>query len=262
MNRFLGKTCALGLALVAGLLVLAPVGFAQDTNWKGFYAGGNVGGAFGSSDAQTSTIYSATGYFATTSVPAIATTGAQHLTPRGVSGGGQAGYNFQSGHFVLGAEADFGAMNLSNSVSGTAVYPCCAPTAFTVTQSVNTSWLFTARPRVGYASGRALVYGTAGLAMTNLNYQATFTDTYATAAESGGVNKTQTGWAAGGGVEYRVGSHWSLTGEYLYANFGSVSATSTNLTAYTPAQSYPTNIFTHSANLHSHIARFGVNYRF
>jgi len=262
MIRLLEKICALGLALVAGLLILAPVGFAQDTNWKGFYAGGNVGGAFDGSDAQTSTIFSATGYFATTSPAAIATAGKQHLTPRGVSGGGQGGYNFQSGHFVLGAEADFGAMHLSNSVSTTGVYPCCVTTGFTVTQSVNTSWLFTARPRVGYAYGKALVYGTAGLAMTNLNYQATFIDTFATAKENGGVNKTQTGWAAGVGAEYRAETYWSLKGEYLYASYGSVSATSTNLTAFTPVIAFPTNVYTHTANLHSHIVRFGANYRF
>ena len=262
MNRLKLKIGAMALACTAGLFALAPAGFAQDKDWKGFYVGGNVGGAFGGSDAQTTTVFSATGYFATTSVPAIATAGAQHISPSGFSGGGQAGYNIQSGHFVLGAEADFGGMSLSSSRSTTAVYPCCAPTSFTITQSMKTSWLFTARPRVGYARGRALVYGTAGLAMTNVNYQETFTDTFATAAENGGVKKSQTGWTAGGGVEYRAGSHWSLRGEYLYADFGKVSTVSTNFTAFSPAEAFPTNPFTHSATLHSHIARFGVNYRF
>ena len=76
------------------------------------------------------------------------------------------------------------------------------------------------------------------------------------------MDKTATGWAAGFGAEYKVGQHVSLKAEYLYASFGSVSTTSTNLTAFTPAIAFPTNIFTHSDDLHTHIARFGFNFRF
>ncbi|MBZ5527969.1 MAG: outer membrane beta-barrel protein [Acidobacteriia bacterium] len=262
MNCSFVKFCVLGLALAAALFVLAPASSAQDKDWKGFYLGGNVGGAFGSSDATTTTVFSATGYFATTSPAAIATAGTQSIKPRGFSGGGGVGYNHQSGHLVVGAEFDFGGMNLNNSVSTTALYPCCAPTAFTVTQTMKTSWLMTARPRFGYAAGGLLIYGTAGLAVTNLDYQATFTDTFATAAENGGVTKKQTGFAAGAGLEHKIGSKLSFKGEYLYARFGTVSATSTNLMAFNPALAFPTNVFTHTANLNANIIRGGINYRF
>src|SRR5215472_7643435 len=92
---------------VAVLLALSGMSAAQ-TDFKGFYVGGYVGGAHGSSDAQTTTVFSPTGYFATTSVPAIATAGAQTLSADGFSGGGQAGYNFQTRNLVLGPETDFG----------------------------------------------------------------------------------------------------------------------------------------------------------
>jgi len=267
MNRSFMKFCALGLALAAALFVLAPASSAQDKDWKGFYIGGNVGGAFGSSDATTTASDPTPVYFADTSLPAIATAGAQTLKPRGFSGGGQAGYNFQSGHFLIGAEFDFGGMSFNNSVSATGVYPCCSPLGFTVTQSMNTSWLVTMRPRFGYAGRKALIYGTAGLAMTNLNYQATFTDNYndggstIDTTENGGVQKTQTGFAAGGGAEFKMGTHVSFKGEYLYARFGTVSATSTNLVNIIYG-SFPAAVFTHSANLHSNIVRAGINYRF
>jgi outer membrane immunogenic protein len=262
MNRSSVKFCALGLALAAALFVLAPASSAQDKDWKGFYIGGNVGGAFGSSDATTTVSDPTPVYFATTSLPAIATAGTQTLKPRGFSGGGGVGYNFQSGHLVVGAEFDFGGMNLNNTMSTTAVYPCCAPDSFTVTQTMKTSWLMTVRPRFGYAAGGLLIYGTAGLAVTNLDYQATFTDTYATAAENGGVTKKQTGFAAGVGLEHKIGSKLSFKGEYLYARFGSVSTTSTNLSAYTPLVQLPGAVFTHSANLNANIVRAGINYRF
>ncbi len=77
------------------VFVLTAASFGQD--WKGFYVGGNSGGVKGHSDAFTSTVFSPTGYFALSSVPAIAAVGHQTLSPSGFTGGGQAGYNFQTG---------------------------------------------------------------------------------------------------------------------------------------------------------------------
>ena len=252
-ERLVAVTCVIFLALAA-------VSTAHAADFKGFYIGGNVGGANGNSDAKTTTIFSPTGYFASTSVPAIATAGAQNLSTSGFTGGGQAGYNFQHGAFVLGFETDFGSMSLSDSQTTTTKYPCCNAN-FTVNQSITTDWLFTVRPRVGFAAGPLLVYGTGGLAMTHANYQALFTDTFASAHENGGQDDNMTGWTAGGGAEVKTGTHWSVKGEYLYASFGSFTATSTNLTA--PATtSWPTNVFTHTADLRGHIYRFGVNFHF
>lgn len=242
--------------------VLLAAVFANSQDFKGFYVGGSVGGSHGNSDAQTSTVFSPTGYFASSSVPAIATVGTQSPSANGFAGGGQAGFNFQSGHVVLGLEADFGGMNISESATGTATYPCCAPTAFTITQTVETSWLFTLRPRVGVAAHRVFIYGTGGMAVTDVNYKALFTDTFATAHENGGKDGNQVGWTAGGGAEVKVNRHWSVKGEYLYADFGSVTNTSTNLTAFTPPIAFPSNVFTHTADLRTHIYRFGFNVYF
>ena len=255
MYKLSGRVCVLALALCTGIA-------AHAGDFKGFYVGFNVGGNSAHSDAATSTVFSPTGYFASTSVPAIAGVGAQKITGNSFAGGGQAGFNLQHKALVLGVEADFGGMNLSPSKTGSATYPCCAPTAFTITQSVGTSWLFTLRPRVGYTRGPLFVYGTGGLATTDAKYTALFTDTFATANESGRKTSTQTGWSAGGGAEFKLGHRWSVKGEYLRADFGNVSNTSTNLTAFTPTIAFPTNVFTHKANLTGNIYRFGFNYRF
>ena len=239
-----------------------PLPAPTTSNWTGFYVGGYVGAGWNRATADTTTVYSPTGYFATTSVPAINTTGHRQIKPKSFTGGGTVGYNYQTGNWVIGAEADFGASTGSQTVSGTTIYPCCSPTAFTISQSLKTRWLFTARPRFGYAYGKALFYVTGGLSLTDLNYQAIFTDTFATAKENGGVKKTKAGWNGGGGVEYDLGNKWSLKGEYLYSSFGRVTATSTNLTAFSPSQSFPTNVFTHSIYLKENALRFGVNYRF
>jgi outer membrane immunogenic protein len=255
MNRLLARACVIVCALFA-------VGLANAADFKGLYAGLNIGGASGSSNAQTSTVFSPTGYFATNSVPAIATAGAQNLGSNGFSGGGQVGYNFEHRHFVFGLETDIGGLKLTKSQSTTATYPCCAPTAFTVKQSLNTSWMYTFRPRAGFTHGPLFIYGTGGLAITNANYQTVFTDTFATAHESAGVNQAQKGWIAGGGAEFKLHHGWSMKGEFLHAGFGSETATSTNLTAVSTPPAFPTNVFTHTANLTANVYRFGLNYHF
>jgi len=257
VKRFMLRSCVLVFALVAA-------GYGQ--NWNGFYVGANGGGFKGSSDAFTSTVFSPTGYFALSSVPAIAADGHQLLSPRGFTGGGTGGYNFQGGHWVAGVEGDFGVMHVNDDFTSTATYPCCAPTNFTITQKVSSDWLFTLRPRVGVTNGPVLVYGTVGLAMTNFNYKEDFIDTFATAHEFASTSGLLTGWTGGGGVEFKVGggNHWSLKMEYLWTDFGTgVKTTSTNLTAFgPPAIPFPTNVFTHQADLDGHLFRGGFNYRF
>lgn len=249
------------------LVVFATValGTAAADDFKGFYVGGYAGGVKGNTDAFTNTIFSPTGYFALSSVPAIASTGHQLLSPRGFNGGGQVGYNLQRGNWVFGVEADFGSMHVSDDFSSTGVYPCCAPTNFTITQTVKSDWLMTARPRAGFVHGPVMIYGTGGIAMTNFNYSENFIDTFATAHESASTSSTLTGWTGGGGVEFKVGTsgRWSVKAEYLFTDFGTgVSTTSANLTAFSPPIPFPTNVFTHRADLTVHSFHTGINYRF
>jgi outer membrane immunogenic protein len=256
--KFHWKTSIICMFVVA-LLAASSIS-AQD--FSGFYFGGNAGAALGRSDANTTTVFSPTGYFAMSSVPAIATAGAQHLSSTDFTGGMQAGYDIQKGSFVVGIEGEFGRLGLNQQQSTTAVYPCCSPTTFTITQSVKSGWELGIRPRVGFVLGRVLLYATGGMAVTDLNYQEIFTDTFATALETGGVKKNAVGWTAGGGVEFHVAHHISVRGEYLFDDFGNASTTSTNLVAYNPATAFPTSVFTHSTNAKAHVVRLAVNYWF
>jgi outer membrane immunogenic protein len=232
-------------AFAADMPVKAPPMMAPAYNWSGFYVGVNAGAAVDPAHVQTTTVYSATGYFASTSVPAIASAGDQTFHTPGFTGGIQAGYNWQINQTVLGLETDFNYMGLKGSTTNSALYPCCAPTSFTINQSVKTDWLFTLRPRLGWAANNWLFYVTGGLAATQIKADYLFTDTFATANESASINKTKAGWALGGGVEYGLAGPWSLKAEYLHVDFGSVSTTSTNLTTNVGATAWPTNVYTH-----------------
>jgi opacity protein-like surface antigen len=244
-------------AVVAFVLLVGSMAVAQE--FKGLYLGGYAGGVVGRADAQTSTID--TGFPFMTDV--INANGAQEVNGSGFHGGGTFGYNFQgSGGWLFGVETDIGAMHLDPTTTSTVDFP--VPGTFTLTQNVHTNWLFTARPRVGYAFKKVLFYVTGGVAVTGLNYNAVYSDTipapFGPGTESGGTDGTKAGYVAGGGIEGKASQHWSVKGEYLYAHFGYTTQTSTNFTLAgvpTPAQ-----VFTHHANLFGHIIRVGINYHF
>ena len=248
-------------AAVAALTFAAAPSQAQ-TYWGGPYVGANIGAASGQSTTRQSTVFSPTGYFATTSVPAINTAGLQRLTPDGFMGGLHGGYDWQFGSIVAGLIGEFGALDLSQSHTATVTYPCCAPTGFTVTNKVSTEWFASVRPRVGYAFGSVLPYLTAGATLTNLKTNFSFTDTFATASETANKTSTVVGWSVGTGVEVALDNHWSFKGEYLYTDFGRVRANGNAITAFTPPIAFPTNTFNHTADLRVNAIRVGFSYRF
>jgi outer membrane immunogenic protein len=256
MNKFL-----LGVSALVIALCMATPAMADD--FSGWYIGVTGGAASGTSIAQTTTVFSPTGYFAASSVPAINGIGNQHVGTSGGTYGAQLGYNWQSKNgTVFGIEGDYSSMSLTGSQSNGAQYPCCIPTAFTVTQSISTNSLASLRGRLGFTSGHTLAYVTAGYAQTTVKYNTLFTDTFATANESGAASQTRTGLIFGGGAEVKLAPQWSFKMEYLHANFGTVSMSDSNLTAFTPAVSFPTNVYSHSANLSTDVIRGGFNFRF
>jgi outer membrane immunogenic protein len=230
-------------------------------DWTGFYIGVTAGGAWGRFDPRTSTVFSPTGYFAASSVPAVNAAGIQRINPSGFLGGVEGGYNWESNNLVLGLETDYQYVGLrGNSTSGPILYPAFAPSTFTVSSRNSINGIFTLRPRVGLAANNFLFYVTGGLALTDLNGTYGFTDTFAAATEVGNVTNTEAGYVLGGGIEAGLSPEWTVKAEYLYMNFSRTSNTSTNLTSL--GVNFPTNVFTHSMDLTANVARVGLNYRF
>jgi outer membrane immunogenic protein len=181
--------------------------------WSGIYIGVNGGYGFGQSNWTNPA--GSTGNFSTD----------------GFLVGGTIGGNYQWNQFVLGIEADGDWTNLSGNVS-------CGPgLAFTCTTQGD--WLATVRGRAGYAFDRFLVYGTGGAAFGNL--QAGSTGSFDTA--------TQTGWTAGGGVEFAFTPNLTAKVEYLYVDLGSMTC---NINCQ----------FNTSVSLTENVVRAGINYKF
>jgi outer membrane immunogenic protein len=239
------------------------------TNWTGFYAGLNTGGEFGFSHAQTATSEDSSlggTYFVFDNISGVNSTGNQTLHPKGSTIGLQFGYNRQiSPKWVLGLEADYGALTARNSVASTADYASGAGYTFTITQKVSTDWMSSVRARVGHAYGkRGLLFVSVGAAETALHYSSSFLDDEWNASESASTSVLKTGWTIGGGEEYAINKHWSARAEYLYTDFGKVSNAGSvlQLITYGYTYTFPGNPFTHTATLKSNVARVAVNYRF
>lgn len=188
--------------------------------------------------------------------------GKQNLSPLGFTGGAQGGYNFQTGHWVLGIEADASGSTASDSKSTTVVYPCCSPSTYTLTQKVSNDWAVSLRPKMGYTVdntpiGDILGYVSAGIVASQINYESTFTDNYGmNAYESQNVSEFHAGWTIGAGAEVALNPNWSIRPEYLYTDYGKVRSTGTLRASSTTAP------MEHSADLTSSVFRVGVNYRF
>jgi outer membrane immunogenic protein len=270
MNKLATTIAALALigtpALAADMARKMPVKApppppAPVYSWTGWYVGATAGAAWGSFDPVTSTFSVPGGYFQTSSVPAVNAAGVQSIKPSGFTGGIEAGYNWQTGPLVVGLEADFEYLGLRGSSSNGAIYPCCAPTGFNIATSAKTDWLFTGRPRIGFANNNWLFYATGGVAVTDLHGNFNFTDNNSAATASGSFSSTKVGYAVGGGVEAGLWSQWTIKAEYLFVDFGRVSTTSNNLV--TPAfGAFPATVFTHSLDLKANIVRVGLNYQF
>lgn len=176
MRTFHGAALAAALTLATAGVALAadlPAGGYYTMpeplsayNWTGPYLGATLGYEWGSVDNSPT-------------------------RPSGISGGVDAGYNWQSGAFVFGGETDLQLSAADDTVS---------PFEF------SNPWLGTLRGRAGISLSNVLLYGTAGLSYGELR-----ADTF-NLTES----HTSVGWTAGGGIEVGFTPHWSAKAEWLY----------------------------------------------
>lgn len=148
------------LALGVGATLLAaatPVaaGDFVDTSpgvqWGGFYVGGQFGGAWNETDWH----YENPNWFNTLG-PALVISNFD-IDGSGFMGGGQLGFNYQTGAWVFGIEGSVAGTELDGSIRSP-FFP--ASDRYTM----DVSWLTTVTGRVGYAWDRWLAYAKGGWA--------------------------------------------------------------------------------------------------
>jgi outer membrane immunogenic protein len=286
MKRLLIAGAAFGSLLASGAgyaadiapVYKAPPAVAPGYDWTGFYIGLNAGYAWGHSDVTSNFTCPNAVLGCTYQVPAnlagIGAAASGTLSPSGFAGGGQAGYNWQTGSVVFGIEGDIEALHLHASRTVAAPIPTAAAVGlsspnFAVSTGVKTDWMATIRGRLGFTvTPTVLIYATGGWAVTDLQVTNSFLDNLALfppfGNSSGASTATQTrsGWTVGGGLEWALSRNWTVRGEYLYVNFGSVTTTANVVNPPIIALGAVPNLLTTSANLTAQIARASVNFRF
>ena len=230
MKRFLG-------AIAAGLVSFATCIAAQAAdlppepaykapivvpvpvyNWTGIYLGINGGYGFGQQTPGSlfGDSFSAFNY-----------------NGNGWMGGITAGAQLQSGHTVIGLEADIDWANITGSGTGPVAFNG-APIG-TATVSSSLSSISTARARVGYALDNWLFYATGGLAVTN--EKSSLTGPVGFVCGTGAFNSPpcgsladlHLGLAAGAGVEYGITQNLSAKAEWIWVGAGAGNTLKENM---------------------------------
>ncbi len=231
-------------------------------NWSGFYVGGNAGGVWG--NERVSQTFSAPPPFLAVDTAAINGTLSQSFQSGSATAGLQAGYNYQSGNWVFGGEVDFEYLGVRGANSSSTIFPSTLPggaagppaTFFNTSTSVAADWLFTARPRVGWAVQDWLLYATGGLAIGRESFSQNIA-VLAPFVENSNFTTARVGWTVGAGVEYAIARNRSIRGEYLHVDLGTANTTGT-LTPASPILTQQTG----SVRVTTEIARAGLNYHF
>lgn len=228
----------------------APVS-APLYNWSGFYAGVNVG--WGGSNSSANAGNFSPNFIAPLAVGQVPSS--IGFDRQGVLGGGQIGYNYQTGAIVAGIEADFQGSDIHGS--GDYFYPGAPGVPARTTVNSRLDWFGTVRGRVGFTPvPEALLYVTGGLAYGRVNSDASIVGTPPTVANFHGTSSdVRAGWTIGGGGEWAFAPRWSIKAEYLYVDLGSSTVHMTD-------PQYPTFFFDSKFEHREHIGRIGVNYKF
>jgi outer membrane immunogenic protein len=229
MKRILFTTVALGaLGLMSPALgadlpayTKAPVVVSPMYDWSGFYVGVYGGGGFGNHNLNNANGMGAP--FANFTV---------NYDSSGAIGGGEAGYNVQSGNIVVGVEAD----GFWSGIKGGDANQFFAGNPLVV--AIDTTKLqdgASLRARGGIAVDRLLLFFDGGWALGYLNHT-----NFVPGVGTDVFTNHRSGLAAGGGIAYAITTNLIGKFEYRYYDFGRFvrNAPTTGVLPYTIDNTY------------------------
>ncbi len=242
-------------AVAADMPLKAPPPAQLAYRWSGLYAGGHIGGAWAGNETWTTSNELS---------PAVLFSPGSFGNQGDGSfiGGVQIGYNWQfHSNWVVGLEADWTKTSQHDKAGGplpgTGVFPSGT---YSTDLRRDTKWLASVRGRIGYATDTMLAYFTGGIAWGDLDYSANAFNTVVPGflSHPTSFGETATGYVLGGGIEYALDRNWSVRGEYLYYRLNGA----TRIAGEAPPPAFGSSAVYGWDDAISHVARFGINYRF
>jgi outer membrane immunogenic protein len=261
LTTLFSSCAALALTAVAGpeplpsgkeMKQVAPAPVPEcDFNWSGFYIGVKGGYGWSTGDLRVDQLPD--------NDPFMIVQDHHDLSTDGFIGGGEIGFNWAWNHFLFGAAADFFGSDMSDHFDRFVDVPGSTGTPPLLSSSQDINWFGTVRGRVGFIAGcRFLIYGTGGFAYGDvddhgtLDYRPNGGSIFYPAHRS----NTETGWTAGGGLEYAIGHHWSVKVEYLYVDLGN------NTAIGNPVPANPPFAVKYNWDNQFHTVTGGLNFKF
>jgi outer membrane immunogenic protein len=268
---------SIGSAYAADMAVKAPPPPPPPIwTWTGFYIGGSVGGKWNDTRVDTYP----TGCFLNAApngcgglAPGLSGVDANPIRSDSIRldqsrfiGGGQAGYNWQSGRFVGGIEGDISWTGINQTVITSKALVAPLAGFMVHSEGMKEDWLATIRGRAGFTVTPAfLVYATGGLAVAHVQTTGAVAFTVTPDIYAGGYDETRAGWTVGGGGEWMISPKWSIKAEYLYVDLGkqtvALACVNTGICG-SPPQPAPGASYANDFRFREHVARVGLNYHF
>ncbi|WP_417454192.1 outer membrane protein [Kiloniella sp.] len=227
----------------------------QPHSWEGLHVGFSIGGAYGNADSNYDVIDEGA-YFVPGDPEQLGGLFNRKIDGQSLTGAFIAGYDFQRDNITYGIETDLTVMDFSETEGVRDVaYDTQPGTLFNQQNKIESKFMLSLRPKVGYAMGKALFHFSAGPSIGKFKYSSQFSDGNG-ATTSFSDSKIALGLSSGLGVNYMVGDGWSLRGDYLFSYFPDIVDGKSALS--NDAQ----NGFKYDADFQSHNLRFGLTKRF
>jgi outer membrane immunogenic protein len=229
-------------ALAADLPLKAPSAPASVYDWTGVYVGAFGGGGYGNHNVNN-----ATG----TATP-FADYTANYSSTGGIAGG-EIGYNWQSGPFVAGVEAQLawsGIKGNDASQFANGNFP-----GVTAVDADNLRWEGALLARAGYTIDRWMFFFEGGYAFGSIQH--TNTPPVGAGLPVDKFNVSANGLTGGGGVAYAITNNLSAKFEYRYTNFSGYNRPGSTITGLTQNGQLP-----YTTDTSYSVVTLGLDYKF
>jgi outer membrane immunogenic protein len=209
MGRFFNSTLA--PFVLAAFLGFAPTTEAGDGSvpfrWSGPYVGAYLNYSWNDLGVSTANPHQ-------TNTAALIYN--QTFSADRFGGGGELGYNWQSGPMVFGVALDATYVGVDKTSLHDVV-------GLDEIYKAQLSWLVTARARLGVAFDRTLVYTTAGLALGDVKVGYQNFDATGMLQNEAFYSEIRPGWVVGLGLEHAFSATIVGRVEYLHTDFGTAT---------------------------------------
>jgi outer membrane immunogenic protein len=251
MKRILLSTASLGVlgllspALATDLpFVKAPSATPSIYDWSGVYVGTFGGGGLGNHNINNPT----------GPVAPFSDFSANYSSQGGLAGG-EVGYNWQSGNYVVGVESDLFWAGIKGNDSfdfNNGAFP-----GVTAVDADNWRWGGTLRVRGGFAGDRWMMFFTGGYAFGDIQHTNTAVPAVAGFPVVDKFSVTANGLTVGAGFAYALTKNISTKLEYRYYNFMGYDRPGSTLTGLTVNGQLP-----YTTNSSFSVVSVGLDFKF